>query len=45
MKWDYSNVAVALAGYVVERVSKQSFSFYVETAFSNRSASEMPIGT
>lgn len=29
-KWDYSNVAVALAGYVVERVSKQSFSSYVE---------------
>ncbi|WP_164753703.1 MULTISPECIES: serine hydrolase domain-containing protein [unclassified Mesorhizobium] len=30
-KWDYSNVAVALAGYVVECVSKQSFSSYVET--------------
>lgn len=29
-KWSYSNVAVALAGYVVERVSKQSFSSYVE---------------
>lgn len=28
-KWDYSNVAVALAGYVVESVSKQSFSSYV----------------
>ncbi|TPI13039.1 beta-lactamase family protein [Mesorhizobium sp. B4-1-3] len=30
-KWDYCNVAVALAGYVVEHVSKQSFSSYVET--------------
>jgi CubicO group peptidase (beta-lactamase class C family) len=29
-KWDYSNVAIALAGYVVESLSKQSFSSYVE---------------
>ncbi|WP_395449576.1 serine hydrolase domain-containing protein [Aminobacter sp. UC22_36] len=29
-KWEYSNVAVALAGYVVERVSGQSFSAYVQ---------------
>ncbi|NHZ66397.1 serine hydrolase domain-containing protein [Massilia genomosp. 1] len=29
-KWDYSNVGAALAGYVVEAVSKQSFSSYVE---------------
>ncbi|QPC95328.1 serine hydrolase [Mesorhizobium sp. INR15] len=29
-KWSYSNVAVALAGYVVESVSKQDFSSYVE---------------
>ncbi|MET2831038.1 serine hydrolase domain-containing protein [Mesorhizobium shangrilense] len=29
-KWSYCNVAVALAGYVVESVSKQSFSSYVE---------------
>ncbi|MBZ9683904.1 MULTISPECIES: serine hydrolase domain-containing protein [unclassified Mesorhizobium] len=29
-KWSYSNVAVALAGYVVECLSKQGFSSYVE---------------
>jgi len=28
-KWSYSNVAVALAGYVVERVSGQPFASYV----------------
>ncbi|MUM19347.1 beta-lactamase family protein [Mycobacterium sp. CBMA271] len=28
-RWDYCNVAVALAGYVIECVSKQSFSTYV----------------
>lgn len=31
-KWDYSNVAVALAGYVVEHVSKQGFSSYMEAS-------------
>lgn len=30
-QWSYSNVAVALAGYVVQSVSGQSFSSYVET--------------
>ncbi len=30
IKWDYSNVAVALAGYVVESVSNQSFASYIE---------------
>lgn len=29
-KWDYSNVAMALAGYVVQSVGKQSFPSYVE---------------
>ncbi|WP_454817378.1 serine hydrolase domain-containing protein [Labrys neptuniae] len=29
-KWDYSNIAIALAGYVVEHVSKRSFSSYTE---------------
>lgn len=29
-RWDYSNVGVALAGYVVECVSQQSFASYVE---------------
>lgn len=30
IKWDYSNVGAALAGYVVECVSRQSFASYVE---------------
>jgi CubicO group peptidase (beta-lactamase class C family) len=29
-KWDYSNVGAALAGYLVEVISKKSFSTYVE---------------
>jgi len=29
-KWDYSNVGAALAGYVVECLSQQSFASYVE---------------
>lgn len=29
-KWEYSNVAIALAGYVVERVSGTSFPAYVK---------------
>ncbi|MDH4987602.1 serine hydrolase [Aminobacter anthyllidis] len=29
-KWEYSNVAIALAGYVVERVSGKSFPAYVK---------------
>ncbi|MBE1204771.1 serine hydrolase domain-containing protein [Aminobacter carboxidus] len=29
-KWEYSNVAIALAGYVVERISGTSFSSYVK---------------
>lgn len=31
-KWDYSNVAIALAGHVVECVSKKNFSAYTEEA-------------
>lgn len=29
-KWDYSNVAIALAGYVVERAGKQDFAAYTQ---------------
>ncbi len=28
-KWDYSNIAIALAGYIVQHVSKQEFPAYV----------------